>query len=227
MPAPPGAPRGWGQPHFCRPRRCTALPAPRHHHKLLCSALAPLPSWANQSHHLTPLAGQPTSHRGAGTAVWLRCLEPHQSYREAGAGSPQEASGSFSLQMVGPDGRDGGTGGALRWQQCFPTGETGNRRWPRPARCSQPSTTLCPPTTRPRSGPPGSRGPGGDTGTEPQAATGCPRPTRSPAHAPTHVSPEGRGSGGGGGDTVRVGWMLGVPRSRGCHRLPEPVCPRG
>lgn len=100
----------------------------------------------------------------------------------------------------------------LRWQQCFPTGETGNRRWPKPARCSQPSTALCPPTTRPRSGPPGSGGAGGDTGTEPQAATGCTRPTRSPAHAPTHVSPEGRGSGGGG--VTLSGWA-------GCWVSPE------
>lgn len=48
----------------------------------------------------------------------------------------------------------------------------------------------------------------------------CPRPTRPPAHALTHVSPEQRSSAG---DTVKVGWTLGVPRNQGRCPLPEPT----
>ena len=171
-------------------------------------------------HPLTLLAGQPWSRRGAGTAAWLTRLETHRSGREAASTA---GTGSRTGQLLPADagarsGGEEGTGGARRgWNAngASPPGRSAAgaaRSWRDARGRASPSAPL-PPVL----------GAGRGTGRgEPQAATGCPHPTRSPVHALTRVSLEGRGSGG---DTVRVGWALGVPSSRGHHHLPEPACP--
>lgn len=191
-----------------------------HHHKHLCPTLALLLKWANASHRQTlslqhsPGTGSIISPSWSGNtgatvvlvvADGLTHLEMHQSCQEARAGSPQGAPAR--THTLSPAGRE--ELGRLKWQWHFPSWHwgIGSRSCTQLGRCSLPNIILGP-------RPPEEQG-------EPQAALGCPCPPCSPAHALTHVSLEGRGSG-----VTLSGWAAhwGVPRTQGSCHLPKGTC---